>query len=178
MARISKVIISGQRNTGKSTLYWLLQKELNWPCFSVSHFLLDYMRTNGLQGASFEKLAHHEEVMRREIDERVTALLSIPDKVIIETRIFESIKETYKDTLKILLTANDQTRIARNAFREQISIEKSAKRLIPKENKWLEKITQQFGFSDYFDPKYYDLVLDTSEMTKMEVLDTVVKMVQ
>ena len=167
---ISKIVISGQRNTGKTTLFWHLQKELGWPTFSVSQFLRDYIRANGLQGASSEAIAPHEGKMLEEINSRVYELLQVPDRVIVEVRAFYHVKQSFENTLKVLLTAGEETRIRRNAGRENIDVAKSRKRLVKREGKWQEKLAGQFGFEDFYAPEHYDLVVDTTGLSQEEVV--------
>lgn len=170
----SKILISGLRNTGKTTLFWQLQKELNWPTLSVSQLMRDYIRANGLQGKSDSDIKPHEESLKTEIDHRICKLLTSPHQVIIETRAFALIRDPFPNTLKVLLTADEKVRVARNASRENISLDKSAKRLLKKEQDWLQKISHQFGFQDFFDPKHYDLVVDTNSLEPEQVSRIVV----
>lgn len=172
---ISKIVLSGRRNTGKTTLFWNLQEKLNWPTFSTSQFLRDYILINGLQGANQETMQPHEPLMGEQIGQRVINLLTNEHPVLIEVRMFEHIRQLWPNTLKVLLTADEQTRVERNASRENISVEKSAQRLIKKENNWMRKMEAQFNFPDFYKPDYYDLVIDTSNLNKDEVMEKVMQ---
>lgn len=169
----NKILICGLRNVGKTTVFWELQKQLAWPTFSVSQYLRDYVRINGLQHQTAEVIARHDDQMGREIGERTVALLNQPNPVIIETRVFEHIDQTFPNTLKVLLHARDEIRVTRNAHRESISLEKSHKRLLKRETKWLEKMHQQFGPLEFFSSGYYDLTIDTSELTVTAVVSQI-----
>jgi len=46
--KYSKITISGKICTGKTTLFWDLQKKLNWPVFSTGQFFRDYARQHNL----------------------------------------------------------------------------------------------------------------------------------
>ncbi len=171
--KASKIVLSGMRCTGKTTLFWNMQKELAIPTFSVSQYLRDYIRTNGLQGKGNEEIDRHNEIMSREIDERVVALLKSKHEVLVESRVFRYVRESFDDTLKILLVASDDCKVKRSSYRENIDFKKAKKRLIKRENEWMEKMADQYGFGDFFDPKYYDLVVDTTDMNPMQVMKRV-----
>lgn len=173
----TKIILSGRRNTGKTTLFWALQKQLNWPTFSISQYLRDYIRIYGLQGASATQMAEHEIQMGHDIGQRVMALLKTDYPMIIEARLFEHIRQEWPGALKVLLTADEPVRIKRNAYREGISEQKSAQRLIKKEDKWIKKMEQQFGFGDFYNSDLYDLVIDTTQLSKDQVAARVLDLV-
>src|SRR5690606_14359768 len=153
--KYTKILLSGKRNTGKTTTFWMLQKELGWPMFSESQYLRDYHRLHGIQGADKETMAEHEPLMVQANDVRLSRLLVSPDRAIIEIRAFEKIRQDWPDVLKVLLICDDEIRVKRNAFRESISEDKSKQRLLKKEEDWIVKMNQQFGFDDYYDKKYY-----------------------
>lgn len=158
---ISKVILSGQRNCGKTTLLWRLQKRMNWPVFSVSQYLRDYVVTNHLQRSSQATLEAHHAAMYQEINDRVEALLTSEHSVLIEARFFAGITKKWPNTLKVLLQADDQTRIARHAAREKTTPERAAHKLLTKEAAWLADVSRQSGVEVPYDPEHYDLVINT-----------------
>ena len=167
------MIISGQRDVGKTTLIWSLEKKLNWPMFSVSQYLRDFHKVEGLQRKSQTELAKYDLILGQDIDNRIAELLKSEHRVIIESRVFHFVKESWLGVLKVLLTASDEVRVNRNAFREGIDVSKSRQRLLMKEDAWMQKMANQYGFSDFFEPKYFDLVIDTSDLTKEQVVEKV-----
>lgn len=171
----TKIILSGLRNTGKTSVFWALQQQLAWPTFSVSQFLRDYIRTHGLQGSSNQVMAEHEQQMRQSINQRLAGLMRLPDRCIIEARIWEDVRLESPGCLKVLLTADESVRVERNAFRESIGLERSRSKLINKENKWLDKVTAQFGFDDFFAHNYYDLVIDTGPLSIDQVVRVIIE---
>ncbi len=168
--RYQRALISGRRATGKSTLLWELQKRLNWPIFSISMFLRDYIRQYNLTP---QQVDERRVEIAKDIDGRILNLLSSSNNVLIEAKVYGGIKKNLPGTAKILLTASDNTRYQRNAFREGISFDKAKKRVIKKETEWEQKMAKILGFNDFFDPKYYDLVVDTTNLTREQVADKV-----
>jgi len=141
----------------------------------VSQFLRDYIRTTGLQGKGEGVIANYDKVMGQEVDERMVGLFESDHQVVVEARVFRYVKDEWPGVLKVLLLADDAVRVRRSAFREGTDEVKARKRLLKKEREWQEKITEQFGFGDYFEHKYYDLVLDTTHMNQEQVLMRVLK---
>lgn len=170
MGPYTKVVIAGKRCTGKTTLFWNLQKQLNWPTFSISQYLRDYIRTYQITPEQVEQKSVE---ISGDIDQRVENLLKSTDKVIIEGRVFGRLINPVPDTLRLLLTSNDHVRIHRSAGREGISAEKAAQRLFKREDEWIERMEKLYGIENLFDPHYYDLVLDTSSLTPQEVLQKI-----
>lgn len=166
--KYTKIIISGLRCTGKTTLFWGLQKKLNWPTLSVSEFLRDYVGINGLSHQN-EKIDLCSQDISSEIDKRVSRLLQSYKPVIISTRVFGQIDQQFDKTFKILLRCDNQVRAERYAFRENTTIIKAKQRLFKKEQDWYEKIKTLYNRTDLFDPKYYDLVIDTTKLTKQHI---------
>jgi cytidylate kinase len=164
----SKIILSGKRACGKTTLFWDLQKLLNWPTFSVSLFLRDYIHRFNLRDT--EEVFSKSPEISRDIDTRVEQLLESAHKVIIDTRLYGYIDRPFPDTLKVLLTARNEVRIKRAAFREQTTIEVQQSRLIKKEEEWIHRMEVMYGRTDLFDPIHYDLVVDTSDLTPQQIL--------
>ena len=170
---MNKILISGKRCTGKTTLFWDLQKYLGWPMFSVGQYLRDYIHRHHLTGFDVDEKSKEVSI---DIDSRINALLLGPDRVVIEARIFGLIERVYPNTLKILLVASDGARIDRAAYREKSTSEQQIKKLIPKEDKWIEKIKNIYNRDDFFESKYYDVTLDTTSMTPEDVMHKVISL--
>jgi len=162
----SKIVLCGLRCTGKTTLFWNLQKQLAWPTFSVSQYLRDYIRTYHVSPYQVEQDSHK---ITTDIDQRIQSLLTSPDHVIIESRVFYLLRQSIPQTLKLLLTASDNVRIKRSSEREQTDLIKAKTRLDKRETEFTQRMGQIYGFSDFFNPNYYDLVINTDLLTPDQV---------
>jgi cytidylate kinase len=171
----SKILIVGKRCSGKSTLFWDLQKELNWPTFSLSHFLRDFIRTRGLTPPEIEQQSAETS---KEIENRIQALLKTPDHVIIESRMLGFLTAPIPHTCRLLLTCADTTRIKRSAFREGITVDKAQGRLYKREEKLFEAMKTAYKRDDFYNNRYYDLVIDTTHLSPEEVLQTTTSFIQ
>lgn len=165
--RYTKIILCGKRCTGKTTLLWNLQSALNWPLFSVSEYLRDLIRMYHLSPGDIEK---KRIAVSRDIDTRMLALLRSDHCCIIDARVFGYVDQEFPHAVKVLLHANDTVRIERSSKREQSSLEKAENRLLKKEEEWLKSMRDIYGHQDFFNPKYYDLVIDTTSANTQEVL--------
>lgn len=164
----TKIILCGKRCTGKTTLFWDLQKRLEWPTFTISQYLRDYIHRFHLTSEEVE--ARSAEVSR-DIDDRVASLIKGPDRVVIDARVYEGEYRNLPNVASILLTARDDVRLSRAAFREKTTPEKQGKRLFKRENAWLERIRAIYGDRDFFEPSSYTLTIDTSDLTPEQVLE-------
>jgi cytidylate kinase len=171
----SKILIVGKRCSGKSTLFWNLQKELNWPTFSLSHFLRDFIRTHGLTPEEIEEQSAETSM---EVEKRIQALVKTPDHVIIESRMLGFLTAPIPHTCRLLLTCEDTTRIERSAFRERISIDKARGRLFKREKNLFEAMKAVYKRDDFYDETYYDIVINTTHMTPADVLHETISFIQ
>ena len=115
--KYSKITISGKICTGKTTLFWNLQKKLNWPVFSTSQYFRDLARTKKL---SLEKAEEQNEEITLAVDNRVKELLKSAGHLIAEGWMTGLMANDYPGILKILLKTEDVLRIERFAEREKI----------------------------------------------------------
>lgn len=173
--RYNKIVICGQRCVGKTTLMWQLQKQLNWPMFSVSQFLRDYIRTH--QVSPFE-VEENSQAVTDDIDSRVEALLNSGNQVIVESRVFDKNRSRPEDAMTLLLYASENVRVARSAGREKTSEDKARKRLNKREGEFEARMSQIYGYSSLFDPANYDLAIDTDNLSPQEVLNRVTEAIR
>jgi len=165
----TKIIISGKRCSGKTTLFWNLQKILSWATFTVGQYLRDYIR---IYHRTPKQIEDESQKLSKEIDMRIHKLLISPHHVIIDSRVFGNIIQPYPETLRILLTADDATRVERAALREQTTIDKQKHKFLNRESEWLKRISTVYS-KDLFAPQYFDLVVPTERKTPQEIIDIV-----
>lgn len=77
--------------------------------------------------------------------------------------------------LKVILICQDEERIIRFAKRENVSLEVAGKEIKIREENLFNKWKRTYGREDFFDPKYYDLVIDATCLKTREVLDLVLE---
>lgn len=170
--KYSKITISGKICTGKTTLFWNLQKKLNWPVFSTSQYFRDLARTKKL---SLEKAEEQNEKTTKEVDLRVRDLLKSKGNLIAEGWMTGVMANNYDGILKILLICDDVERIKRFSQREKISPAEAENRLRDRENNWFKKLESIYKRSDFFEPENYNLIINTIKLTPSQVFKKVVE---
>lgn len=165
--KYSQIILCGKRCTGKTTLLWNLQSALNWPVFSVSEYLRDLIR---MYHFTPEDIDRKRLIISKDIDQRMLGLLKTNNPCIIDARVFGFVEQSFPHAVKVLLTSDDRVRIERSSKREGSTIEKAENRLTKKENEWLQQMREIYGHQNFFNPQYYDLVIDTTNSNPDEIL--------
>ncbi len=162
----NKITVSGKICTGKTTLFNGLHKRLGWPTFSTSQFVREYTRTHQ---TDLEKAEEQNEKMTVMMDTRMKEMLKTPGNLLAEGWMAGIMANHYKGILKVLLVCDDKVRIQRFADREHVTYEEAKARLETRENNWMHKVGKVYKRNDFFDPKHYDVVIDTSDKTAKEV---------
>jgi predicted cytidylate kinase len=161
------ITISGRTGAGNTTVAKLLAKKLKLRY--VNAFSLFYKK----------KIKEKEEdlltVLKKEdkkIDvntEKIIKEEARKGNIVIDAKLSGWSCKDYAD-LKVFLTANKKERIKRIGQREGASVEAVLKR----EKEQRLRFKKIYGI-DYFDKKWYDVVIDTTDLTPEEVVDRIVE---
>ncbi|MBI1869551.1 cytidylate kinase family protein [Candidatus Gottesmanbacteria bacterium] len=168
----NKVTISGKICTGKTTLFWNLYKHLGWPTFSGSQFFRDYARNHGIL---LESAKEQIPDLTKEVDLSMARLLKSKDHIIIEGWMAGIMADKIPGVLRILLTSSDRVRAQRFAKREGVALEEAEKSIADRTNNWLTRLEKIYHRADFFDPKNYNFVLDTTYLSEEEMMEKVVQ---
>lgn len=172
--KYTKITISGNICTGKTTLFWNLQNKLVWPTFSSSQFFRDYARLNTV---SLDAADEQNKKLTNFVDFRMRDMLKKPGNLLAEGWMAGIMANHYKKILKVLLVCEDTIRIKRYAEREDTSFTKAKERLQAREKNWFEKMVKIYKRNDFFDPKNYDLVINTSQKRPGEIEKNILNIV-
>ena len=192
--RYSNVTISGLPGCGSTTLLNELRETLKldgWRGFSGGEFMRAYALEKGLWNEG-DSTHHNASIFtvefENEIDFGMREKLSTEKNWIIESWLAGFLAQGVPGVLKILMTcSSDEVRIDRVVNRDQISVEEAKENAIYRYNKNLEKWTNMYGQQwqewvvktgtlpaetaiDFWRPELYDLVIDTYALSKKEVL--------
>lgn len=171
----SKITISGKVCTGKSTLFSSLTETLKWPTFSASQLFRQFVKEHHL---TLEKADEQQEDLTKQIDSQIRQQLERHEKIIVEAWMAGIMAEGLVDVLTVFLTANDTVRFARFAEREKVSLEIAKQKVLEREASWFSKLAKIYNRRDFYDPKFYNLIIDTSDLTKEEILQQVLSRVK
>lgn len=172
---INKITISGKICTGKSTLLRSLKKELNWPVFMTGQLFRDYVKTNKL---NLDQVEEQNDELTKKIDFKVQDMLKLPGNLIVDGWMSGIMANHFPNILKVLLICDDNIRYQRFADREKISLNEAKVRVDERQNNWLSKLKKIYKRGDFMDPKNYDLIIDTSNISFQDVLKKVLQKIK
>lgn len=168
----TKVTISGQICTGKTTLFWDLYRKLHYPTFSASLFFRDYAK---MHHASLQKAEEQNDNLTKEIDLSMQRLLQTSPQIIVEGWMAGIMAHDISGVLKVLLTCDQDIQIKRFAQREQVTEEVAKQKVTEREENLFSTLNKIYKRDDFIDPKNYDLVVNTSNKLPEETLAIVLK---
>ena len=170
--KYTRITVSGKICTGKTTLYQVLGKKLGWEAFSTGQFFRDYAKTHAL---SIETAEEQNDTLTKKIDYQVQELLKTKKQIVVEGWMAGIMANSFPGILKVLLVCKDNVRSRRFAEREKVSLKEAKDRVRDRDTSWLKEIEKIYERSDIFDPKNYDLIIDTSSLSPNEILEKVLK---
>jgi len=167
------VTVSGKIASGTSTLSKHLIDILGWKYVNVGEIQRQYDRQHQIaenrQGALSRSDAHEQE-----IDGMTKKMLVEENQVIYEAWLAGFMAQKIDKVLKVLLMcSHEDIRIDRVANRDNISITEAKNWMKQREEENTEKWKKLYGNYDFWDPKYYDLVIDTYSSGQMETVGKV-----
>jgi len=164
--KYTKITVSGQIATGKTTLYKALGAKLGWPTFSTGQFFREYAAKHQL---SIESAAEQNATITKKIDYQVREMLKGKGNMVVEGWMAGVMAESTPGVLRVLLTCQNPVRYRRFADREQTTLEEAKKRVTERDTSWLAEIAKIYQRNDIFDLKHYDLVIDTTALLPVEI---------
>jgi len=176
----SSVAISGPPGAGRSTLLRNIKpivEPLGWETFSGGDWARQFAIQNGKHKQEDPK--HHlatdyGDDIDHQIDSEMRKKLSDPNiHVVIESWIAGWNMRGLQHVLKVLLQCDDALRIDRLVNRDNIAVEEAKEHIQTRQEANFIKWKRMYGVSDFWDPKYYDLVIDTYSNGPKETLTMV-----
>lgn len=182
--KFSSIAISGPPGAGRSTLLKNLKPivdELGWETFSGGDWARQFAIQNGKHNAT--DLRHHKatdygEDIDHQIDLALRDKLSNPQAhVAVESWIAGWNMRGLPHVLKVLLQCDDSLRIDRVVNRDNLTVEEAKTHLKDREDANLTKWSQMYSVppTDFWNPKHYDLVINTYSNGPQETLHLVLQ---
>jgi len=180
--KYSSIAISGRPGAGRSTLLKNLKpivEALGWEIFSGGDWARKFAIENGKHKVDDTK--HHvatdySDDIDHQIDVAMREKLNNPDThVAVESWIAGWNMRGLPHVLKVLLMCDDALRIDRVVNRDNLSVEGAKTHLRDREDANIGKWKRMYGVTDYWDPKYYDLVINTYSHGPKETLNLVLQ---
>lgn len=180
--KYSSIAISGRPGAGRSTLLKNLKSHLQpfgWEFFSGGDWARQFAIQSGKHAASdptHHKATDYGDEIDKQIDADMRSKLSDSKlHMAVESWIAGWNMRGLPHVLKVLLMCDDALRIDRVVNRDNVSVEKAKEHLFERENANLGKWKRMYGVTDFWDPKYYDLVINTYSHGPQETLNLVLQ---
>jgi cytidylate kinase len=114
-----------------------------------------------------------DEKIHRLIDERTIKLLK-EGHYVINSWLAGFMARNFEDTLRVLLIcSNPALKVDRVVNRDKVTIEEAKRMIKEREEDNLKTWKKIYGDFDFFDPKYYHLVIDTYSSGPLETVGKV-----
>lgn len=180
--KYSSIAISGRPGAGRSTLLKNLKEilePLGWETFSGGDFSRQFAIEAGKHDA--KDMKHHLATdYSDEIDHQIDAAMrkKLSDStanIAVESWIAGWNMRGLPHVLKVLLMCEDSLRIDRIVNRDNLSVEEAKAHLRQREDANIGKWKRMYGVTDFWDPKYYDLIINTYSHGPKETLNLVLQ---
>jgi predicted cytidylate kinase len=180
--KYASIAISGPPGAGRSTLLKNLKpivESFGWETFSGGEWARQFAIQSGNHDANdprHHKATDYGEDIDHQIDAAMREKLSNPDNhVAVESWIAGWNMRGLSHVLKVLLMCDESLRIDRVVNRDNLTVEEAKRHLREREKVNMEKWGNMYKASDFWDPKYYDLVINTYSNGPRETLDLVLQ---
>lgn len=179
--KYKSIAISGKPGVGRSTLLINLKKvlePLGFKFFSGGQWSREYAVKHGLHNPDDPK--HHSATIYggevdRQIDIDMREKLERGEKYVVESWIAGWNMRGLPHVLKVLLICDDALRVDRIVNRDLLTVEEAKEYIRRREEANLTKWSRLYGVSDFWDSKYYDLVINTYSHGPAETLNIVLQ---
>ncbi|MBI5127101.1 cytidylate kinase family protein [Candidatus Roizmanbacteria bacterium] len=167
------ITVSGKVAVGTTTLTKNLVHTLGWKHINFGALQRQYDRKHGInenrQGAVARSDDHE-----KKMEEMGEKMLKIEKNIIYEAWLSGFLARNYKDVLRVLLfCSHEDLKVDRVVNRENISIEEAKHWIKQREEENEKKWKKLYGDYDFWDKKYFNLVIDTYKTGPMETLGKV-----
>ena len=170
------ITISGMLGSGKSTVARALAKRLGYQHKSAGDFMREMAKERGVDLMVLTEEAKHSNVIDQEIDERTIAFGKTQDNFVMDGRMaWKFIPHSFKVFLEV-----NSDEAARRIFNDRrpeetnnTTLEATKKNIEKRLAAEKERYKKYYGV-DHLDHAWYNLVIDTTEITPEEVVEQIV----
>lgn len=180
--KYASIAISSKPGAGRSTLLRNLKsivEPMGWETFSGGDWARQFAIQSGKHkqdDPTHHKATDYGDEIDHQIDAAMREKLSNPDThVAVESWIAGWNMRGLPHVFKVLLMCDDALRIDRIVNRDNISVESAKQHLREREEVNISKWKRMYGVDDFWDPKYYDLVINTYSHGPKETLNLVLQ---
>lgn len=165
------IVISGPVAAGTTTAAKTLAQKLGLEYHSAGDFFRKYILAHHIPLPEKEKIPDR---LEKKIDSQLTALAASQKSVIIDAAYAGYFTRNMPHVLRVLLTANEDIRISRAIGRIHTHKE-TARDVKARDKAHDDKFRKLYANENFLDPKFFDLVIDTTNAPKGEVVKQIAK---
>lgn len=167
------ITISGKIAVGTTTLTKNLVNALGWKHINIGAIQRKHDRKLKFQENEVGALSRTDE-HEKKVDKITQQMLKIEKEIIYEGWLTGFFARSYQDILKVLLICpHDDIRVDRVANRDNVTVEEAKHWIKQRESENTDKWKRLYGKYDFWDHKYFDLVIDTYKAGPLETLGKV-----
>lgn len=170
---INAITISGEVSSGKSSITDQLIRLLpGWQRINTGQLFRDFLSS---RGESIQKVSLLPDSVHRDFDLHQEGILREQNHVIVEGRLSGWIARNMPNVFKVFCFSPLDTRVQRYMKREGCSKDRALEDIQYRDEGDLDKFRTVYGVQNYRSEKYYNLMLDTSDKTPLELAQMIVR---
>lgn len=162
------ITISGRVASGATTLSRALADKIGWQLINGGEIVRDYMKKKSIP---LEHTFQTTDQYHLDLDEFIKNKLRSENHLIVESWLSGFDAQGIDGVFKIYVACSDDSvRIDRIVNRDRLTIEEAKAHLKTREEENLKKWVSLYHTRDFWNPKLYDLIIDTYQNGPSETL--------
>lgn len=171
--KYQNITISGKIAVGTTTLAKNLSKLIGWKHVNAGFIQREYDRQNHIH-ENMHGAASRSDEHEQSIDAMTKRMLAEDKHIIYEAWLSGFMAQGIPNVFKVLLTCSEEAvRVDRVVNRENITVDEAKHWMKQREEENIVKWKKLYGDYDFWNPKYYDLVIDTYSSGRLETIGKV-----
>ena len=164
--------VSGECSSGKSTLCEILSRRLNWKHVDVGN---EFRKICEHRGLKIEEFGSIPDPLLRQIDDQIQHRIKTKVNIVWDGRLTCYLARNITKIFKVYCMADPNIRAERSASRNKISLREARGNVFARDSEEMDVFKRLYGFSNPYNKKWINLLLDTSYKSSEELADIVLR---